>query len=45
MKHLVAFTIVLNALLAWQNGQAAEETHYEADVCVYGGTALYTPHK
>ena len=39
MKHLLAFTIVLNTLLVWQNCQAAEETHYEADVCVYGGTA------
>ena len=39
MKHFLAFTIVLNALLIWPNGLAAEETHYEADVCVYGGTA------
>lgn len=39
MKHLLAFTIALNALLAWQNGLAAAETHHEADVCVYGGTA------
>lgn len=39
MKHLLAFTIVLNALLTWQNSQAAEPTHHEADVCVYGGTA------
>ncbi|MEJ6731692.1 MAG: FAD-dependent oxidoreductase, partial [Opitutaceae bacterium] len=39
MKHLVAFTIVLNALLAGQNCLAAEDTRHEADVCVYGGTA------
>ncbi|MDG2273967.1 MAG: FAD-dependent oxidoreductase [Halioglobus sp.] len=39
MKHLLTFTIVLNALLACQNCQAAEPTRHEADVCVYGGTA------
>ena len=39
MKHLLAFIIVLNTLHVWQNCQAAEERHYEADVCVYGGTA------
>ncbi len=39
MKHLLAFTIVLNTLLAWQTCLVAEPTHHEADVCVYGGTA------
>ena len=39
MKHLPAFTILLNALLASQIGQSAEPTRHEADVCVYGGTA------
>jgi len=39
MKNLFAFTIVLHALLVWQNDVAADPTHHEADVCVYGGTA------
>ena len=39
MKHHLAFTIVLNALLVWQNCLAAEDARHEADVCVYGGTA------
>ena len=39
MKHYFVQTIVLNTLLIWQNCQAAEVTHHEADVCVYGGTA------
>ena len=39
MKHLVAFTIVLHTLLLGHTCLAAEETHHEADVCVYGGTA------
>ncbi len=32
-------TIVLGALLVWQNCLAAEDARHEADVCVYGGTA------
>ena len=32
-------TIVLGALLFCQNCLAAEVTHHEVDVCVYGGTA------
>jgi arylsulfatase A-like enzyme len=39
MKHHFALTIVLNALLVWQNCLAAEVTRHEVDVCVYGGTA------
>ena len=39
MKHHIAFTIVLNALLVWQNCLAAEVSHHKVDVCVYGGTA------
>jgi NADPH-dependent 2,4-dienoyl-CoA reductase/sulfur reductase-like enzyme len=39
MKHHFALTIVLSALLIWQNCLAAEVSHHEADVCVYGGTA------
>ena len=39
MKHLLTFAIVFHALLVWPSCQAAEPTHHEADVCVYGGTA------
>ncbi|MDC0308532.1 FAD-dependent oxidoreductase, partial [Planctomycetaceae bacterium] len=39
MIHHFALPIVLGAVLVSQNHLAAEETHYEADVCVYGGTA------
>ena len=39
MKHHFALTIVLNALLVWQNCLAAEVSHHKVDVCVYGGTA------
>lgn len=39
MKHHLALSIALNALLVWQNCLAAEDTRHEADVCVYGGTA------
>ena len=39
MKHHFALTIVLGALLVWQNCLAAEVPRHEADVCVYGGTA------
>ncbi len=39
MNPLLAFTIVLNALLVWQNCLGAEVTRQDVDVCVYGGTA------
>ncbi len=39
MNPLLAFTIVLNALLVWQNCLGAEVTRHDVDVCVYGGTA------
>ena len=39
MKRHFALTIVLSALLVWQNCLAAEVTRHEVDVCVYGGTA------
>ena len=39
MKHHIASIIVLGVLLVWQSCLAAEVSHHEADVCVYGGTA------
>ena len=39
MKYHAAFSTALAVLLASPNGTAAEPTHHEADVCVYGGTA------
>ena len=39
MKYYAAFSTALAVLLASPNGTAAEPTHHEADVCVYGGTA------
>ncbi|MCP4842181.1 MAG: FAD-dependent oxidoreductase, partial [Halieaceae bacterium] len=39
MKHHITSIIVLGVLLVWQSCLAAEVSHHEADVCVYGGTA------
>ena len=39
MKLLFVLTIILNALLVWPGCLVAEVKRYEADVCVYGGTA------
>ncbi|PHR88501.1 MAG: hypothetical protein COA78_36405 [Blastopirellula sp.] len=39
MKQTIVISIVLNALLLWQNCLAVEVTRHEVDVCVYGGTA------
>ena len=33
MKHFLAFTIVLHALLVWQNSLVADDTRYEAEDC------------
>ena len=39
MKRPLALILVLNVLLVWPGCLVAEVKRYEADVCVYGGTA------
>ena len=39
MKHYFASMVILSVLLVWQHCLAADNTRYEVDVCVYGGTA------
>ena len=39
MKVTWGTKIIIGALLAWQSCLAEEVKTYQADVCVYGGTA------
>ena len=39
MKLPFALTLAFNVLFLWQTCLVAEVKRYEADVCVYGGTA------
>ena len=39
MKFTTGIKIIISALLVWQSCQAKEIKTYQADICVYGGTA------
>ena len=39
MRHSPGLKFVFSVLLFWQTCLVAEVKNYEADVCVYGGTA------
>src|SRR5210317_1062781 len=39
MKFITGIKIIISALLAWQSCLAEESKTYQADICVYGGTA------
>ena len=39
MKFTTGIKIIISALLVWQSCLAEEVKTYQADVCVYGGTA------